>query len=255
MRHLLFVIACILLAFVATAELPTDPAKRAELQAAGYTDWTPGQTRGSGPTFQTLEGSLAAPLRDAGNQIADTQTMVLDDGNLTALPTTFGLIYGNRFSLGTGGVALGALTLNSFSFYFLEDSLPDTGMFIQPGSPGTAASLIEARASVNITGLLNSGPSFSSPQLNVVPQTELGTVGTFSNTFFLGGWCVNSATTFPITNEMIGLATNGPRQQGYTATSGTGPVAFAAQAFNAILRANVTSAQNVPVELMAFDVE
>jgi hypothetical protein len=102
---------------------------------------------------------------------------------------------------------------------------------------------------------MNSGPNFSAPALNVIDQSMLATTGMFNDTFFLGAWCLNSATMFPINNETIGLSTNGPRQQGYTAVSGTGPVAFVAQPFNAILRANVTSPNTVPVELMGFGVK
>jgi hypothetical protein len=177
--------------------------------------------------------------------------MQYDDGNLTALPTIFGQVYGNRFKDGVGGVPLGTLTLNSFSFFFMEDSLTDTSLFFQPADPLNSVS-VSARASVNVTGLQNSGPSFSNPILNVVSQPALGTTGVFNNTMFLGAWCLNSATVLPVSNEVIGLATNGPRQEGYTALSGTGPVVFAQQPFNAILRANVTSAQAVPVELMSF---
>lgn len=227
-------------------------AKQQELTAAGRTSWTPGQGRGQGPIMATVGTGVAAP--GGGVAPEDTQTMQYDDGSLTALPTVFGAIYGNRFSQGVGGVPLGALTLNSYSFYFMEDSLPDTGAFVQPADPLNTMS-ISARASVNITGLMNSGPNFSAPVLNVIPQAGLGTSGMFNDTFFLGAWCLNSATMFPVNNEVIGLATNGPRQQGYTAVSGTGAVAFAAQPFNAIVRANVTSAALVPVELMSFGID
>lgn len=234
-------------ASVATAQ-HANPVKRQELQAKGITSWTPGQGRVAGaPAFATV------PPR-AGTSPENTDTMQYDDGNLTALPTVFGAIFGNRFSQGVGGVDLDTITLNSFSFYFLEDSLPDTGLFFQPADPVNTMS-INARASTNITGLMNSGPSFMTPVLNVIPQASLGTSGMFTDTFFLGAWCLNSATMFPINNEMIGLATNGPQQKGYTASSGTGAVPFASQAFNAILRANVTSPATVPVELMSFSVD
>lgn len=235
-----------LLSFPVLAQLPA--AKQAELTAAGRTSWTPGQGRGQGQAFAVLDQTRAGAITPE-----NTDTMQYDDGNVTALPTVFGAVYGNRFSLGQGGVQLDAITLNSFSFYFMEDSLADTGLFFQAADPINATS-INARASTNVTGLNNSGQSFSAPVLNVVNQSVLGTAGTFNDTFFLGGWCLNSALTFPIDNETLGLSTNGPRQQGYTAVSGTGPVAFAAQPFNAILRANVTSPNTVPVELMSFDV-
>jgi len=230
-------------------------AKQQELTAAGRSGWTPGQGRGHGSVMATVGSGHAAP---AGAVVPeDTQTMQYDDGSLTALPTVFGQIYGNRFSQGVGGVTLGALTLNSFSFYFMEDSLPDTGLFVQPADTLNTMS-ISARNSVNIVGLMNSGPSFMTPVINVIPQASLGTTGMFNDTFFLGAWCLNSATMFPINNEVIGLATNvrGEGNRGYTAVSGVGAVAFAAQpAFNAILRANVTSAALVPVELMSFDID
>ena len=241
-----------LLAAPALGQLPAE--KQAELRAAGITDWTPGQNRAAGAKFSTLANPRPAPA----GPVRDTATMQYDDGSLSALPTSFGLIFGNRFSLGVSSVALSTITLNSFSFYFMEDSLPDTGLFFQPADPLNATS-ISARASVNIGGLANSGPSFSSPVLNTINQTALATAGVFSNTFFLGAWCLNSATTFPVDNETIGLSTNdapGARAfAGYTASSGTGPVAFAAGAFNAILRANVTSPNTVPVELMSFGVD
>ena len=66
---------------------------------------------------------------------------------------------------------------------------------------------------------------------------------------------MNSNTTVPVDNEAIALdtATFFGGHKGYTAASGTGPVAFGAASFNAVLRANITGV--VPVELMAFDVE
>lgn len=227
-------------------------AKRAELQARGLTEWTPGSGKVEGAPVFSVVGAKSAP----GGQRApeDTATMQYDDGNLTALPSVFGQVYGNRFSQGVGGVALDAITLNSFSFYFMEDSLPDTGLFFQAADPLDAGN-ISSRVSVNVSGLSNSGASFSAPVLNVVPGAALGTSNMFNNTFFLGGWSLNSATAFPVNNEAIGLSTNGPRQQGYTAVSGTGAVAFAAQPFNAIIRANVTSPNAVPVELMNFQVD
>ncbi len=245
-----------LLAVVAVqAQLPA--AKQQELAARGITNWTPGQNQGgNGAVFAPLGTTLSAPLH---NRVpGDTQTMQYDDGALTALPTIFGAVYGNRFDEGLLGVALGALTLNSFSFYFMEDSVPDTGLFFQPSDPLNSMS-ISARASVNIAGLMNSGASFMTPVLNVIPQASLGTTGMFTDTFYLGGWCLNSNTMFPINNETLGLSTaevnNGPRRKGYTAVSGTGAQMFSNQNFNAIIRANVTSAALVPVELMAFEVE
>lgn len=226
-----------------------NPTKAAELAAAGRTQWTPGQERG-GEAFAPLAQAKPAPGRGTEN----TATSQYDDGNLTALPIIFGAIYGNRWSLGQGGVQLDTITLNSFSFYFMEDSVSDTSLFFQPAAPMNTMS-INALASSNVTGLMNSGPSFSAPALNVVNASVLGAATMFNDTFFLGGWCLNSALTFPINNETLGLATNGPRQQGYTAVSGTGAVAFAAQPFNAILRANITSPNTVPVELMAAGVE
>lgn len=225
-----------------------NPIKRQELQNKGIATWAPGQGQAAGGAV------LANVPPRAGVSPEDTATMQYDDGSLTALPTVFGAIYGNQFSLGVAGVPLGALTLNSFSFYFMEDSLPDTGLFFQPADPLNTMS-ISARASVNVTGLMNSGANFSAPVINIIDQSALATTGMFTDTFFLGAWCLNSATMFPINNEVIGLATNGPRQQGYTAVSGTGAQAFSAQAFNAILRANVTSAATVPVELMSFSVD
>lgn len=243
-------VAALGVVLVAQAQLPTNPVKQQELQASGYTSWTPGQNRAVGPAFATLSQSLPAPAPSVEN----TGTCQYDDGNLTALPIIFGQVYGNRWSLGVAGVQLDTITLNSFSFYFMEDSLPDTGLFFQPAAPMNTMS-INALASTNITGLMNSGPNFSAPVLNVINASLLGAGATmYNDTFFLGGWCLNSNTMFPINNEVIGLATNGPRQQGYTAVSGTGAVAFGAQAFNAIIRGNITSPNTVPVELMSFEV-
>lgn len=258
MKKMLAFGALTLLAVVAVqAQLPA--AKQQELAARGITNWTPGQNQGGGgPVMSSLGTSLAAPIN--GFRVpGDTQTMVYDDGAMSALPTIFGAIYGNRFDEGLLGVPLGALTLNSFSFYFLEDSLPDTGLFFQASDPLNTMS-ITVRTSINVTGLMNSGPSFMTPVLNVIPQAALGTTGMFTDTFYLGGWCLNSNTMFPINNEMIGLSAGevngGARRKGYTAVSATaGPVTFANQPFNAILRANVTSAALVPVELMAFEAE
>ena len=244
MKKLLVLSAIILMAGVVIADMPVQ--KQQELDAAGITDWQ--GNRGQSPVLSTLQNTTSVPMPD------DTATMTYDDGMVTSLPTVFGLIYGNKFSQGVGGVPLSTITLNSFSFYFLEDSPTDTSLFFQPADPLNATS-ITARASVNVSPLVNSGQSFTSPVLNVMPQTLLGTTGVFSNTFFLGGWCLNAVTTFPVDNETLVLANNGPRQQGYTASSGTGPQPFAMQPFNAILRANVTSPNAVPVELMAVSAE
>lgn len=247
-KHL---VAVSMLALAASAIAALPPAKVQELQAKGISNWTPGQNRGQQPVFSTLPQARPAALP------RDTQTMTYDDGNLTALPTTFGQVYGNRFKLGIGGVELNTLTVQSFQFYFLEDSLPDTNLFFQIASPSTMTGSINALASVNVAGLMNSGPSFSAPVLNTIAGTALGgaSVTMQNDTFYLGGWCLNSNTGFPVTNEVLGLATNGPRQEGYTAASGTGPVLKTQQAFNTILRAHVTSMSLVPVELMTFGIE
>ncbi len=249
MKRALVLVAIVAIAGVVIADqLPAE--KQQELSAAGVSNWQAGQNRGQGAVVGTLNNTKVVGVPE------DTGTMTYDDGMVSALPTVFGQIYGNRFSQGVGGVSLATVTLNSFMFYFLEDSTPDTGLFFQAADPLNATSIV-ARASINISGFANSGPSFTSPALNTVPQSALGTTGVFSNTFFLGAWCLNSATTFPVTNEVIVLATNGPRQQGYTANSGGASVAvpFAMQPFNAILRANVTSPNAVPVELMAASAE
>ena len=117
--------------------------------------------------------------------------------------------------------------------------------------------MIHSRASLNITGLVNAGSNFSMlTTINVIPQSALATTGMFSNTFYLGGWCLNANTTVPVDNEALALDINAGAQRGYTASSGgaTVSVAMAPQAFNAIMRANVTSPATVPVELMAFEV-
>lgn len=248
MKKLLIALAaCLVAAAVVSADLPA--AKQQELTRAGITNWTPGQNRGQGPVMATLPAGSAAPIVNR-----DTQTMTYDNGTLTALPTIFGQVYGNKFHQGIMGVELNTATLNSFSFYFMEDSIPDTGLFLQPADPLNTMS-ISARASVNVAGLMNSGANFSAPVLNVIMQASLGTTGMFTDTFYLGGWCLNSNTMFPINNETLGLSTNGPRQKGYTAVSGTGAVLFTAQPFNAIIRANVTSQALVPVELMSFSAD
>jgi hypothetical protein len=231
------------------------PAKQAELAAAGIQNWTPASVKQT-PLFRKLrKPGLVTPKRSS-LPTKDTATMQYDNGLLTSLPITFGLVFGNRFSQGIGGVPLSTITLNSFSFFFLEDSLADDSLFFQAADP-VNASLIDARVSVNVSTLMNSGPSFSSPVLNVVPGTSLGAGATmYTNTFFLGAWCLNTASSFPINNEMIGLATNDPPGKGYVASSGVGTLSFLSNlGFNAILRANVTSPAIVPVELMSFEVE
>lgn len=238
------------------------PAKRAELEQRGLETWTPGQGKqpggraGDRPAFVRIgkgnPNSTAGRVVPNTDAIRATGTIQYDDGILTALPTVFGQIYGNRFAGDDcGGVELDTITLNNFSFYFMEDSLPDTGLFFQVSNPLNTMS-INAVASTNVTGLMNSGPNFSAPVLNVVNANVLpATNGTmFTDTFFLGGWSLNSAAALPVNNEAIGLATNGPLQRGYTAASGTGAVAFGSQPFNAILRANITSPNAIPLELM-----
>ena len=247
MKKLIVFAAIVALAGAVIADQP-NAEKQQELNAAGISNWQAGQDRGQGPVTATLGNSTVVGIPE------DTGTMTYDDGLATALPTVFGQIYGNKFSQGVGGVPLSTVTLNSFMFYFLEDSLADTGLTFHVSDPLNPTS-ISARVSQNITGLANSGPAFTSPVLNTIPQVALGTTGVFSNTFFLGAWCLNINTTPPVDNEAIVLATNGPRQQGYTANSGVGAVPFAMQPFNAILRANVTSPAAVPVELMAISAE
>ncbi len=239
------------LLLIAGITLALPPAKQAELQAAGVSNWTPGQHRGSGPVFKRL----ANPRTVNSTTGTTTGTCQYDDGTLSALPIIFGQVYGNKFNQGIGGVDLDTLTLNSFFFFFMEDSVPDTGMFFQPAAALNTMS-INAIASTNITGLMNSGANFSAPVLNMVDASLLGsTMATmFVDTFYLGAWCLNTATMFPINNEVIGLATNAPNK-GYTAVSGTGPVLFSNQPFNAMIRANITAQGPVPVELMAFEVK
>lgn len=252
--------AALLVAAVAGAEMPAE--KQRELNAAGITDWTPGQNNGNGPMFSKLNQGYAAPGRDAEGAMAGTATVQYDNGTLNALPVGFGIIAGNRFDRGIGNDPItGAVTLNSFSFYFLEDDLADTTLFFQPGSAGTTANQLIGRASINVTGFTNSGQSFSSPSLNVVPQSALGTTGVFSSTVFLGGWTLNAATTFPVDNETLGLNDTSmfgeggtPAFKGYTGSSGTGARTITPQSFNVILRANLTG-NVIPVELMAFDVD
>lgn len=230
----------------AFGQLPAE--KQAELNAAGITNWTPGQNSGGG--FGVLPNPKAGD-----NTLRNTSTMKYDNGVVNALPTAFGQIFGNRFDQGVGGIALGAITLNSFSFYFLEASAADTGLFIQAADPLNPTS-ISGRVSINITGLVNSGPSFSTPQINIVNQSALGTTGMFSNTFYLGAWCLNANATLPVDNETIALDTNNTSNfKGFTATSGTGSQSFSMGGFNAILRANVSSAAQVPVELMSFEIQ
>ncbi len=250
MKRIVIIVAALLVASLAMAELPAE--KQQELTAAGISDWQAGQNQG-----QSTHSALAEAIQAPQAPSRDTATMMYDDGTISALPTVFGMVYGNKFSQGVGGAALGTVTLNSFSFYFAEDSTGDTGLFFQPADPGTASGLIAPRASLDIVGLVNAGSSFSNlTTINVINQSALGTTGVFNDTFYLGAWCVNVNTTVPVDNEAIGLSTNGPRQQGYTAASGgAGTVAMAAQPWNAVLRANVTSAVTVPVELMAFDAE
>jgi hypothetical protein len=253
MRLLAIIAAVFMMLPVLAQDAPVniDPVKQQELNEAGIQNWTPGMNRG-----QTAKISSITP-RTGGTAPENTDTMIYDNGTLTALPIGFGLIFGNQFSEGVGGVALATITLNSFSFYFMEDSTPDTGLFFQISNPLNSSS-ISALVSANISGLANSGPSFSSPTLNVRSAAALGATNMYFDTFYLGGWCLNSATTLPIDNETLGLndTFNTGNQKGYTASSGTGPVAFGnAQPFNAMLRANVTSPETVPVELMSFGVE
>ena len=238
-------------AFVASAQGPT---KQQELDAAGITNWTPGQNKSNGPAI----AKLANPIQLAPTETGTTDTITYDGGAITALPTIFGQIYGNHFAVDNTGAPLKtAVTLNSFSFLFAEDSIGDTGLIFQPASAGGATTIVP-RASINVAGLTNAGSSFTNTTaFNVIPQTALGTTGAFSNSFFLGAWCLNANATVPVDNEAIALdtATFNGGFQGYTATSGAGPtpVVFAASSFNGVLRANVTGI--VPVELMAFEVE
>lgn len=249
-RAFFFSLVAVLLAGVAVAQHP-NANKAAELQAGGYDSWTAGQTRGDGPVLSNLDTSIALP---GGTE--DTATMQYDSGTIDALPVGFGIIFGNKFNLGVGGVELDTITLNSFSFYFAEDSTPDTTLFVQASDPGATPNQIISRVSFNVTGLVNNGSSFSMlTTVNVVPQSVLGTTGMFTDTFFLGGWCLNANTAVPVDNETLGLSTGDVQQKGFTASSGTGTITGnATQTFNAVLRANVTSPATVPVELMAFEV-
>jgi uncharacterized protein YceK len=255
MKKLTIVLAVVLLAGVAFVASAQGPTKQQELSAAGISNWTPGQTRGNGPVLSKLNNPVTIPQ----GEFNLTDTLVYDSGAVTALPTTFGAIYGNNFAVdNTGNPLKATVTLNSFSFLFAEDSVADTGLFIFNASNGGTAGVIHSRVSTNIGGLANAGSSFSNPVFNVIPQSALGTTGVFSGNFYLGGWCLNSATTLPIDNETFGLDTvaGAPGLNGFTATSGgaTSSVAFSGGlGFNAILRANITGV--VPVELMAFDVE
>lgn len=250
MRNSLFLsLVMVLLASVAVAQHP-NANKAAELQAGGYDSWTAGQTRGDGPVFSTLSEPIVLP---GGTEGGDT--MQYDSGTIDAIPTGFGIVVGNKFNLGAGGAELDTITLNSFSFYFAEDSVTDTRLFFQPSDPGATPNQIVSRASVEVAGLVNAGPSFSMlAVINVIPQSALGTTGMFTDTFFLGGWCLNSATALPVDNETLGLSTGDAQQKGFTASSGVGTLTSVPQAFNAVLRANITSPTTVPVELMAFEV-
>ena len=250
MRNVLFLsLVMVLLAGVAVAQHP-NATKATELQAGGYDSWTAGQTRGDGPVFSTLSEPIALP---GGTE--DTATMQYDSGSIDAVPVGFGIIFGNKFNLGVGGVELDTITLNSFSFYFAEDSVADTSLFFQPSDAGATPNQIISRASVDVPGLVNAGSSFSMlTTINVIPQSALGTTGMFTDTFFLGGWCLNAATAVPIDNETLGLSTGDVQQKGFTASSGVGTFTSTPQSFNAVLRANVTSPATVPVELMAFEV-
>jgi hypothetical protein len=236
-------------------------AKQKELDAKGITSWRPGKMRRQGkPAFSKLKKSMhkRVPGAQKRGDIADTGTLQYDNGTLTALPTVFGQNYGNDFHRYQGGPpGFQTITLNNVQFYFMEDSVTDTGLFLQPSDPGTVAGQLNARASVNVTGLLNSGASFSNPQLNVVNQTALGTTGVFNSTLFMAAWCLNSATVFPVTNEVIGLGTNqhAGAFHGFTVASGTGPLTYTPGSFQAMLRVNITSPQTVPVELMAIEAD
>lgn len=251
-RSLIVFVALMLVAGLAVAQHP-NATKAAELQAGGYDAWTAGQNRGDGQVFSTLNNAIALPN---GTSTEDTATMQYDSGAISALPTVFGQIYGNRFNLGVGGVELDTITLNSFSLYFAEDSVADTGLFFQPADPGATANQLMPRASLDIAGLVNAGSSFSMlTTINVIPQSALGTTGMFDDTLFIGAWCLNANTTVPVDNESIGLDVGG-QQKGYTASSGaSGTITLTPGAFNAVLRANVTSPNAVPVELMAFETE
>ena len=127
-------VAAVALMFVALAAWAQMPAeKQQELAAEGRTEW--GRENHDGPVF-----AVVTEPKVAGDAGRDTATMQYDDGVMNALPTVFGAIHGNRFSLGTASQALGAITLNNIQFYFMEDSLTDTGIFIQPADPLNAAS-------------------------------------------------------------------------------------------------------------------
>lgn len=252
MKKLSILLVCLLVAGVAVVASAQGPSKAQELQAAGITNWTPGMTQGQGPVFSKLDNPISIPT----TELNVTGTIQYDSGTVAALPTVFGLVYGNNFNADNSGSAFKAtVTLNSFSMLFAEDSVADTGLFFQPAAPLNATS-ISARASINIGGLTNAGSSFTNvTAFNVLPQSALGTTGVFSNSFYLGAWCLNVNTNVPVDNEAIALDTNAftGGNKGYTAVSGTGPVAFVAQTFNAVMRANITGI--IPVELMAFEVE
>ena len=258
MKKLSILLVLVLVAGVAFVASAQGPTKQQELDAAGITNWTPGQNKGNGPTIAKLQNPIQLGGNNAAPETGQTETTQYDSGAVTALPTVFGQIFGNNFNADNAGNPYKtAVTLNSFSLLFAEDSTGDTGLFYQPADPGGATTIVP-RASLNVGGLVNAGSSFTNTTaFNVVPQTALGTTGVFGSSFFLGAWCLNANATVPVDNEAIGLdtATFNGGFQGYTAVSGGGPtgVAFAAGSFNAILRANVTGV--VPVELMAFEVE
>ena len=163
MKNLVLIIAVVLVTSLAMAELPAE--KQQELNAAGISDWQAGQNQG-----QTTHSAVAEAIQAPQAPGRDTATMQYDDGTISALPTIFGQIFGNKFSQGVGGAALGTVTLNSFSFYFAEDSTGDTGLFFQPASPGATANMINGRASLDIGGLVNAGSSFS----NLTTINEIG---------------------------------------------------------------------------------
>jgi hypothetical protein len=240
-----------------TVTLAQGPSKQQELDAAGIASWTPGQGKGDGAAFSTLAEPIAPQHGSQGETGVISRTKY-DSGSVTALPTVFGLIYGNHFDIDNSGNPLKAtITLHSLSFLFAEDSLADTSLFIFVASAGATPGLIHSRASINIAGLANAGSSFTNlAAFNVIPQPALGTTGMFSGSLYLGAWCLNANTTVPVDNEAIGLdaGTFAGGFQGFTATSGgaTSSVAFGMQNFNAVLRATIPG---VPVELMSFDIE
>ncbi len=257
MRRMLLVSLASLAVLPSSTSLTAQSPTRAEELAAREAALP---TAVGGPVFASVPPRFVpGRTREDGELEGGQPTWVqYDNGTLTALPTAFGRIYGNVFDVySDGDTYFWPINLNSFSFYFMEDGSADSNLIFNVGGASFFGAPPSPWTSVEVDGLLNSGPSFSSPVVNVVPATVLGTLMESVEYVYIGAWSLNTASTFPVNNETLGLndtSSLGAGFKGFTASSGLGPIQLNPQPFNALLRANVTP-KTFPVEILAFEVE